>query len=302
MVDAELLDKSNRYAWGAALFAVIAWGASFIATKIVLRELNPASVIWLRSLLGTMVLGGILVHRRQPIRINRNQLLYLGLLGFLGVTLHQWLQSFGLITAQAATTAWIIAIIPVFIALLGWIFLKERLLGLQIFGIIVAVLGVLLVVSGGDLFANFRGSFGVIGDYFILISALNWAIFSVLSRRTLLENPAAVMMFYVMTWGWLFATVFLFRSQEIRLISRMSLQGWLAIGFLGIVCSGLAYVAWYYALKKHTASQVGVFLYLEPLVTLGLAAVLLEEAITIASIAGGISILFGVWLVNRVDT
>jgi len=302
MVDEELLDKSNRYAWGAALFAVIAWGASFIATKIVLRELNPASVIWLRSLLGTMVLGGILFHRHQPIRINRNQLLYLGLLGFLGVTLHQWLQSFGLITAQAATTAWIIAIVPVFIALLGWIFLKERLLGLQIFGIIVAVLGVLLVVSGGDLFAIFKGSFGVIGDYFILISALNWAIFSVLSRRTLLENPATVMMFYVMTWGWLFATVFLFRSQEIRLISRMSLQGWLAIGFLGIVCSGLAYVAWYYALKKHTASQVGVFLYLEPLATLGLAAVLLEEAITIASIAGGISILFGVWLVNRVDT
>ncbi len=302
MVDEELLDKSNRYAWGAALFAVIAWGASFIATKIVLRELNPASVIWLRSLLGTMVLGGILFHRRQPIRINRNQLLYLGLLGFLGVTLHQWLQSFGLITAQAATTAWIIAIVPVFIALLGWIFLKERLLGLQIFGIIVAVLGVLLVVSGGDLFAIFRGSFGVIGDYFILISALNWAIFSVLSRRTLLENPSAVMMFYVMTWGWLFATVFLFRCQEIRLIRSMSLQGWLAIGFLGIVCSGLAYVAWYYALKKHTASQVGVFLYLEPLATLGLAAVLLEEAITIASIAGGISILFGVWLVNRVDT
>lgn len=301
MVEVELLDKSNRYAWGAALFAVIAWGASFIATKIVLRELNPASVIWLRSLLGTIVLGGILLHRRQPIRINRNQMLYLGLLGFLGVTLHQWLQSFGLITARASTTAWIIAVVPVIIALLGWIFLKERLLGLQIFGIIIAVLGVLLVVSGGNLFTIFNGNFGVIGDYFILISAFNWAIFCVLSRRTLLENPAAVMMFYVMTWGWLFATVFLFRSQEIRLISGMSFLGWLAVGFLGIVCSGLAYVAWYDALKIHTASQVGVFLYFEPLVTLGLAAVMLEEVITIASIVGGITILLGVWLVNRMQ-
>ena len=295
-------DNSNRYAWGAALFAVTAWGASFIATKISLRELNPASVIWLRSLLGTMVLGGILFHRRQSIRINRNQLLYLGLLGFLGVTLHQWLQSFGLMTAKASTTAWIIAIIPVFIALLGWIFLKERLQWLQIIGIIIAVLGVLLVVSGGDIFAIFNGSFGVVGDYFILISALNWAIFSVLSRRTLLENPAAVMMFYVMTWGWLFATVLLFRSQEISLIRMMSIQGWLAVGFLGIVCSGLAYVAWYDALKISSASQVGVFLYFEPLVALGLAAMLLDEAITIVSIMGGISILLGVWLVNRVDT
>ena len=295
-------DNSNRYAWGAALFAVTAWGASFIATKISLRELNPASVIWLRSLLGTMVLGGILFHRRQSIRINRNQLLYLGLLGFLGVTLHQWLQSFGLMTAKASTTAWIIAIIPVFIALLGWIFLKERLQWLQIIGIIIAVLGVLLVVSGGDIFSVFNGSFGVVGDYFILISAVNWAIFSILSRRTLLQNPAAVMMFYVMTWGWLFATVLLFRSQEISLIRRMSIQGWLAVGFLGIVCSGLAYVAWYDALKISSASQVGVFLYFEPLVALGLAAVLLDEAITIVSIMGGISILLGVWLVNRVDT
>jgi len=295
-------DNSNRYAWGAALFAVTAWGASFIATKISLRELNPASVIWLRSLLGIMVLGGILFHRRQSIRINRNQLLYLGLLGFLGVTLHQWLQSFGLMTAKASTTAWIIAIIPVFIALLGWIFLKERLQWLQIIGIIIAVLGVLLVVSGGDIFTIFNGSFGVVGDYFILISALNWAIFSVLSRRTLLENPAAIMMFYVMTWGWLFATVLLFRSQEISLIRGMSIQGWLAVGFLGIVCSGLAYVAWYDALKISSASQVGVFLYFEPLVALGLAAVLLDEAITIVSIMGGISILLGVWLVNRVDT
>lgn len=295
-------DNSNRYAWGAALFAATAWGASFIATKISLRELNPASVIWLRSLLGTMVLGGILFHRRQSIRINRNQLLYLGLLGFLGVTLHQWLQSFGLMTAKASTTAWIIAIIPVFIALLGWIFLKERLQWLQIIGIIIAVLGVLLVVSGGDIFSVFNGSFGVVGDYFILISAVNWAIFSILSRRTLLENPAAVMMFYVMTLGWLFATVLLFRSQEISLIRRMSIQGWLAVGFLGIVCSGLAYVAWYDALKISSASQVGVFLYFEPLVALGLAAVLLDEAITIVSIMGGISILLGVWLVNRVDT
>jgi drug/metabolite transporter (DMT)-like permease len=106
-------------------------------------------------------------------------------------------------------------------------------------------------------------------------------------------------MFYVMAWGWIFATALLFRSQEINLIRGMSLQGWLAAAFLGIVCSGLAYVAWYDALKKHTASQVGVFLYIEPLVTLGIAAILLEEVITFVSVAGGVSILLGVWLVNR---
>jgi drug/metabolite transporter (DMT)-like permease len=82
-------------------------------------------------------------------------------------------------------------------------------------------------------------------------------------------------------------------------ISNLTVNGWMAVGFLGIFCSGLAYIAWYDALKVLTTAQTGVFLYIEPLVAVVVAFFMLGEPITPASLIGGAVILFGVWLVNR---
>jgi drug/metabolite transporter (DMT)-like permease len=221
------------------------------------------------------------------------------LLGFLGITFHQWLQSTGLITAQATTTAWIVAITPIFIALLGWVFLKESMVWVQWTGIALAALGVLLVVSEGDISALSNGEFGTRGDFLILISSLNWAIFSIISRHGLQKYSAAWMMFYVMGFGWLFTSVLLFLGPGLSEIGQLKLDGWLAIGFLGIMCSGLAYIFWYDALQAIPASRVGAFLYLEPLVAVVVAALVLYEPLFWASLLGGAIILLGVWMVNR---
>jgi drug/metabolite transporter (DMT)-like permease len=80
---------------------------------------------------------------------------------------------------------------------------------------------------------------------------------------------------------------------------RLDGRGWAAVLFLGIACSGFAYVAWYDALERLPASEVGALLYLEPLVAMGVAAAVLGEPVGLAMVAGGAVILFGVWLVNR---
>ena len=66
-----------------------------------------------------------------------------------------------------------------------------------------------------------------------------------------------------------------------------------------MACSGLAYIAWYDALQRMPASEAGALLYLEPLVAMAVAAAVLGERITVATIVGGAVILLGVWLVNR---
>ena len=82
-----------------------------------------------------------------------------------------------LVTAQANTTAWIVATTPIFMALLGWIVLRELLHGLQILGIFTAALGVLLVVAQGDFPTLLTGRFGTFGDTLILISAAQLGAF-----------------------------------------------------------------------------------------------------------------------------
>ena len=293
------MPKSKLIPYLEAIFTVVVWGGTFIATKIALQEVSPATIVWLRFAMGVVILGATVLMRKQFAIPEKGEWLYFALLGFIGVTFHQWLQANGLITAQATTTAWIVATTPIFIALLGWLVLKEKLNWLQVGGIAAAALGVLLIVSKGNLGDLFTGKSGNIGDLLVLISAPNWAIYTVLSRRELARHPAARMMFYVMLLGWLFTNIWIFGfGPGLSEIHNITLKGWIAILVLGIFGSGLAYIAWYDALQALPASQLGVFLNIEPLVTTLLAALLLNESITLLVLLGGGIIILGIYLVN----
>jgi drug/metabolite transporter (DMT)-like permease len=280
-------------------FAVVVWGASFIATKVALADLTPITLVWLRFAMGVVILGVAVALRRQFALPNKNEWGYFALLGFLGITFHQWLQSNGLRTSEASTTAWIVATTPVFMALLGWLVLKEGPGWVTISGILLAFIGVLVVVSDGDITSISIGQFGAPGDVLILISAVNWAVFSTLSRRGLKSYPASLMMFYVMSLGWVFTSFLFIPSEGLSEIPRLTVNGWISVLFLGTFCSGLAYIAWYDALQALSAAQAGAFLYIEPLVAVVVAAVVLAEPVTWASLLGGAVILIGVWLVNH---
>ncbi len=293
------MKHARTWAFIEVTFAVVFWGASFIATKVALRDIAPITVVWMRFGMGVVILGAAVLMRKQFTVPVGKELAYFTLLGFLGITFHQWLQSNALVTSQATTTAWIVATTPAFIALLSWLFLKEYLGTMRVIGIGLAALGVLLVVSKGDLHSLELGEFGAPGDILVLISAVNWAVFTVLSRRGLKLHSAALMMFYVMAFGWVLSSLLFLAGPGLTDLGRLTFAGWVGVSFLGIFCSGLAYIFWYDALKLVPASQVGVFLYVEPLVTVVVAAAVLQESLVTTVAIGGAIILLGVWMVNR---
>ena len=279
--------------------AIAVWGGSFIATKLAVGEVSPITVIWSRFLIGLVILGWFAWRHAELVIPSWKDGLEFAFLGFLGISLHQWLQSSGLVTSEAATTAWIVSTTPVFMAVLGWLFLKERLGIAGTSGIVLAALGVLLVVSKGSLAGMFSGSFGRPGDILILISAPNWAIFSVMARPALQRHSAIKVTFYSMLFGWLFTCLQFLAGQHWHEFSQLTATGWTAIAFLGVLCSALSYIFYNDGLQSLPASQVGAFLYLEPLVATLVAAVVLSEQIVLATLAGGALILLGVWQVSR---
>ena len=280
-------------------FAVFVWGASFIATKLALIDLSPVTVVWLRFLIGVIILGIAAGMRHQYSLPRKQDWLYLAILGFLGITFHQWLQSTGLLTVQASTTAWVVATTPIFIAILSWLFLHEKLDWLQVTGIVLAGLGVLLVVSKGNIKEIMIGQFGTKGDVLILISAVNWAVFSILSTKGLKKYQPTQMMFIVMLLGWFFTSIIFFSEGGLADITRITWTSFSGVCFLGVFCSGLAYIAWYDGLQVLPATQIGAFLYIEPLVAVIVAWALLGENILFMTLVGGIFILLGVRLVQK---
>jgi drug/metabolite transporter (DMT)-like permease len=282
-----------------AFLAIAFWGASFVATKIALREVSPLTVITLRFGLGVIVLACLVAVRREFKRPERKDIGWLVLLGLNGITVHQLLQANGLVTTTATNSGWIVALIPVFSALFAWLILHESFGRLKVLGLAVASVGALLIISRGQLSHGLLNIPATPGDFLMLLSAPNWALFTVLSKRMVGERSPALTLMYVMALGWLAILPLFLINKGWMDLPHLTWAGWGGVLFLGLLCSGAAYVFWYDALEAAGASQVAAFLYFEPLVTLAVAASLLGEHVTWATLAGGATILLGVWLVNR---
>jgi len=293
------MDQNRGKALAAGIAAAVSWGASFVAIKVALRSLSPLSLVWIRFGLGVAVLAVFAVLRREKDPLTVREWGLVLLLGFLGVPFHHLIQTTGLKTAQAATSAWIISSMPVFIAILGTLFLGEKMTFRRWFGLACAACGVLFVVTRGDP-ARLRFSDpGSFGDLLVLLSALNWAVFSVLSRNFLKRHRPAPMMLKVLLAGWLMTTALFAVKGNPEPILRMGSEGWASLLFLGVFCSGLAYVFWYDALKALPASQAGVLMYLNPVSATLVSVFGLGEPISAPMALGAVLISLGVWQVNR---
>ena len=298
---------SRSAAYAMLTGAVVFWGASFVATKLLLLELPPPLLVTARFAIGTGLLGATLVARGSLRGLTKKDVAPTALLGFLGITLHQWLQANGLQTTSASVSSWIVATTPIFVALLGWLILHEHLKGLRGLGILVAALGMTTVISRGDLGGLLRGRSWLPGDGLMLLSAVNWAVFTVLSKRLLDRGlPAGAtrdrsirLMFYVLAFGLLFCLPWLAMEGGQPIVWPLSPQGWWSLAVLGVACSGFSYLFWYAALEVVDATQVGAFLYLEPVVTSLVAFPVLGEPISTSLLIGGAGIVLGLWLVNR---
>ncbi len=282
-----------------AFLAISFWGASFVATKVVLRQASPLTVIALRFGMGVLVLAVVVAARREFRWPGRSDVGWLVLLGLNGVTVHQLLQASGLVTTTATNSGWIVALTPIFAALLAWLILREPFGRVQVLGLAIALLGAWLVISRGQLSRGLLNIPATPGDFLVLLSSPNWALFTVLSKRIVGRLPPALTLMYVMLAGWLAIVPLFVLSGGLNQVPHLTGAGWGGVLFLGLLCSGVAYVFWYDALDVAGASQVAAFLYIEPFVTLIVAAGVIGEAITWASLVGGAIILLGVWLVNR---
>jgi drug/metabolite transporter (DMT)-like permease len=282
-----------------ALLAVIMWGISFVATKAALRELAPVTLIFARFALGTALLF-ILARRHGPIALPpRDARRQLVLMGLSGVFIHQMLQAFGLRLTTAVQTGWLIGLIPIWSALLSVALGREGFSPLKIAGLAGGFTGAALVIS--------RGRFGPAtfqlpstrGDFLILLSTINWAIYSLLAQNTVKRLGPSRATAWSMLFGWLMIAPFFVAQQGWRQIPQLSFAGWGALLFLGIGCSGLGYLLWYGALERLEVSRVAAFLYLEPLVTLGTAVLLLSEPVSAVAVLGGLIVLGSVYLMQR---
>ncbi len=275
---------------------MVFWGTSFVATKTLLLEIKPVTIIILRLIIASVLLTVIAISTKRNFSLNIKSHGWILILALIAV-FHLWIQVTGLQYTTASNTGWIIGTAPIFMAIMGLIFYKEKITLIALSGILLAVTGLLILFGKGDI-TNI-GFMENRGDLLVLGSAFTWGVYSTVNKKISLSYSPLMTILYLFLMMAIIIIPFNLNSETIASVVHLSWIGWLMVLFLGLFCSGVAYVIWAQALRDMESAKVGAFLYLEPLVTVAAAGFFLKEEITLLMIFSGLLITIGVFLVNK---
>ena len=290
---------THRLALTETAIAISFWGLSFVLIKVAVGEIAPVTLVVLRFLIGSLILFAISGFRGGFSRFKLADLPVMAVLGLVGVSLQQMLQVSGQVSADAGVAAFLASTAPAFIVFFGAVFLRERMSLWQVVGVLVASIGAALVSSGGDLGSLLRGRFDQPGNMLVLLSAVVWALFSILNRSLIRDRPPTLIAAGMMAFGTLFVLPIFLAQSGWKELASLSLSGWLSVLLLAVFCTAIAYMLYAHALTLAPASRLAAIQTIEPLIAVVIAALALGEVITPALATGGAAILLGIYLVER---
>ncbi len=278
----------------ALIGTVTIWGSTFVITKFLMNSIGPFTVVGLRLIISLIVITPIALRRgfRWPMIFQKDYLLF----GLTGVALYFGLANTGLDRTTAANAALIQAANPAAVALLSVLILKEKISRQRAAGITLSIIGVLLIsgVPSAD------GKATLIGNLLMIGSVIAWAVYTIQSRQMNPEIDAMTTttasfftgLFWLLPFiGWEYA------QRGIPVIDPIS---WVALIFLGVVASALAYFLWNYALNTVEASLAAPFINLIPIIGL-ILSILVGESVSVIQILGGLIAIIGIVITQNIN-
>jgi len=284
----------------AAFVAAVFFGSSVVAVRVAVQEVPPLSLAVLRFGQGglLLVIVLLLVGTRDLLHVKWHDLPLLILLGAILFTVFPVTFNASLRLIEASRGALVLATIPLWSALLARIARSERLVPRQVVGVFLSLGGVGLALAERGV-VGWQGGLGAVaGDGLMLVTALCGAAYGVLAQRAFARYNALTVTTYAMVFGTLFLLPAALVEGLVGVLPQLDRQTVALVVFLGVFGGALGFFLWTFALSRLTPTQVAVYINLNPLVAMVLAAALIAEHLTLIFVAGFGAVLLGVLLVN----
>ena len=267
------------------------WGLAFVAIRRVVFELSPINLALLRWLLASIGFLVIVPFVSKPkTKFERGDIPRLLVIALLTVPSYHLSLNFAETTVSSGVAGFLISLGPVFIAVLSAIFLKEKIRSRLVIALFSGIAGV-IVLSSPDMGFSSNGS--IVGPMEVVLAALSFAIFSVLSKP-LVHKYGSVP---VTIWSGLAGTVMLLpllSSGFVSEVAALSLIGWFSILYLSVLSTVVGYLLFYTLVSQGAVSKLSIQLYLIPVVSVVGGVLLLQETLSIYTIVGGAILLFSI--------
>lgn len=272
--------------WAAAFTVILIWALNFIVAKVGIAEFPPLFFLALRFALVAVLLAPFV----RPPRGAWTQMVALSVV--LG-GLHFGLMFVGLQKVNAGPAAIAIQLTVPFSAMLAWVVYSERMGVWQVIGLTIAFAGV-YALAGDPARAPDPFYFSL-----VVAAALAWAVANILIKRLVAVRPTVVN-------GWLallaapqlLVMSILLETGQWQSIGAAGWRGWGAVLYTAVAASIIAYGLWYYLLGKYEVNRVVPLTLLAPVFAVFLAAVLLDEPLTLSVVIGGVLTITGVAMIQ----
>jgi drug/metabolite transporter (DMT)-like permease len=280
------------------ILANAVYSTSYVASRLVLDEVPPATLALIRLAAGAMILvlacRGRLALRSHPSPADRWRIAGMGVIGFAGAfVLFHW----GIVRSTATNAALLIIVEPVSVMLLAPLLLGERLSPREAAGAALGLVGALLVVVngvpgfGGMLVPHWRG------DALLIVAGVAYGSYSLLGRDVLRRHDPLRVTAQSILWGAL-AMVPL-AALEAPVTIRWSLGLLAGVGYLSVVITALGYLVWNWALARVSAPRAAISLSVQPVLGALLGIAFLGEPFTAFIAVGGALIVAGLVVTVR---
>ncbi|MDA8192485.1 MAG: EamA family transporter [Thermaerobacter sp.] len=276
----------------------IVTGVAFNLARYAVGYFSPAAAAaWRFGIAGAIILG--LLARREGLHIHAwraNGLGYL-VLGVVGVFGFNTFFFLGMKSTSAVNGALIMASNPVLTTLLAWAILRDRVRRFQVVGIMLALTGVVMVITGASW--QVVGHLALApGDGLVMAGNLCWALYGVLGRRVLRGSSPLATTAYTMAVG---AAALMARAVIIGRfagVAEIPPAAWGSVLFMAVFTSVLGYQWWNHGMATIGASNTAVFFNLVPVVTMAFA-LMTGQALTLPQGIGAILVISGVLVTTR---
>ena len=289
------------FSWFLLILANVLWACSYVAAKFALRDISVNMMNALRMIISALVLLPLLIALRKELNLTRRDLPQLALLAIVGIVIAKTLEFGGLAFSTASDVALLISSESIFTAVLSWLLLGERFKPLTGIALLLGLLGVYLIVER-SLVPNIPPGGGVLrilGDLLVVLGLICESFYTVRGKALLVKHPpllitAAAIVGSAIVWVPLAGGEILYSGWH-----PLSLTTWLAVGWLAIMSTIVAYLAWFKGLEEVDGSAAASTLFVQPLLGTILAIMLLNDQLLPTTIIGGALIITSVYLISR---
>jgi len=272
----------------------LTFAGSFIAGKYTSTEIGPLSTTLLRYIIASLALATFIFRQgKASLEIKTPDIWKLVLLGLFGVVGYHFFFFSSLIHTKAANSSIINAMNPLVTGTMAAVFLKERLPGRGYLGVILAFVGVVILLTRGDIEILRHLEFNI-GELLMLLGVLCWVVYMLMIKKMISRYSGFTLTFYAAVFGVLMLVpLVLFEKFSFRTLD-MSLPSLLSILYMGIIASGIGYYLFNLSIGQigptRTASSVYSLL---PIFVAILGLIFFGEAVTLVMTLSTVLIIIG---------